>query len=189
METTAPKEADAVIKTGEAAKPPAGESNKPKTGALQDLTGSNPKTEKSGSTATTEEKKDPNKLGDIVFKNVPPAVMLANGYRESQVMPAQPKVPLLERVKQTAGVLAASVLPFTVQPAGADVPAINSPAAQMKTAMSAGMASTDKYEINITIQDARSLDEDKLVARLRREIDDIERRKQRRQRSQLTDHV
>ncbi|MEI7221534.1 phage tail tape measure protein [Pectobacterium carotovorum] len=185
-----PKEADAVIKTGEAAKPPTGEGNQPKqTGVLQDLTGSNPKTEKTGSTAKTEEKKDPNKLGDIVFKNVPPAVMLANGYSESQVMPAQPKIPLLERVKQTAGVLAASVLPFTVQPAGADVPAINSPAAQMKTAMSAGMANTDKYEINITIQDARSLDEDKLVARLRREIDDIERRKQRRQRSQLTDHV
>ncbi|MFJ5320416.1 phage tail tape measure protein [Pectobacterium parvum] len=185
-----PNEADAVIKTGESAKPPAGESNKPKqTGALQDLTGSNPTTAKTVSTAKTDEKKDPNKLGDIVFKNVPPAVMLANGYRESQVMPAQPKVPLLERVKQTAGVLAASVLPFTVQPAGADVPAIHSPAAQMKTAMSAGMASTDKYEINITIQDARSLDEEKLVARLRREIDDIERRKQRRQRSQLTDHV
>ncbi|WP_317178526.1 phage tail tape measure protein [Pectobacterium sp. HCp5_1] len=184
-----PKEADAVIKTGEAAKPPASESSKPKTGALQDLTGSNPTTAKTGSTATTEEKKDPNKLGDIVFKNVPPTVMLANGYRESQVMPAQPKIPLLERVKQTAGVLAASVLPFTVQPAGADVPAIHSPAAQMKTAMSAGMASTDKYEINITIQDARNLDEDKLVARLRREIDDIERRKQSRQRSQLTDHV
>ncbi|MEQ9910094.1 phage tail tape measure protein [Pectobacterium odoriferum] len=192
----------AIITNGSNAKPPSGEgtnedgtkgntnSPKPKpTGPLQDLTGSNPKTEKAGSTAKTEEKKDPNKLGDIVFKNVPPTVMLANGYRESQVMPAQPKIPLLERVKQTAGVLAASVLPFTVQPAGADVPAINSPAAQMKTAMSAGMANTDKYEINITIQDARSLDEDKLVARLRREIDDIERRKQRRQRSQLTDHV
>ncbi|WP_052326037.1 phage tail tape measure protein [Pectobacterium brasiliense] len=184
-----PKEADAVIKTGEAAKPTAGESNKPKTGTLQDLTGSNPTTAKTGSKTTTGEKKDPNKLGDIVFKNVPPAVMLANGYRESHVMPAQPKIPLLERVKQTAGALAASVLPFTVQPAGADVPAIHSPAAQMKTAMSAGMANTDKYEINITIQDARSLDEDKLVARLRREIDDIERRKQSRQRSQLTDHV
>ncbi|WP_315708997.1 phage tail tape measure protein [Brenneria uluponensis] len=181
-----PKKSDAIVKTGDTA------SNNTPLADSQPVYGTERrKSSADSSTATTQPtaEKDPNKLGDIVFKNVPPALRLNGGYNETRIAQAQKKAPLLDRIKQTAGELASSVMPFAVQPALAGVPVGNPTAAQIKASMSSGIASTDSYTINISIHDARNLDENKLAVRIRHELQAAERDKQRRRGSQFTDHA
>ncbi|MFB1120346.1 phage tail tape measure protein [Dickeya dadantii] len=195
-----PKKDDAaVIKAGDAAnnnKPadtPKPAAPKPPAGAL-DLKGHNTlKKDKNKEDASqpTSETRDPNKLGDIVFKNVPPAMLLSGGYAEPRIAASAGAAPKSSPAVAKAGapVAGSPASPLSVQPAAATTPVSNSTAAQIKTAMSAGMASTDNYVINININDARSLDENKLAARIRQEIQAIERNKQRRRGAQLTDRA
>ncbi|WP_192457696.1 phage tail tape measure protein [Musicola keenii] len=182
------KEDAAVIKAGDAAndnKPK--ETPKPLASAL-DLTGHNElKRDKGQETTPETETKDPNRLGDIVFKNLPPAMLLSNGYAEPRIAASVAAAPAV--AKSGAAGAGSPASPLSVQPAAATTPVSNSAAAQIKTAMSAGMANTDNYVINININDARALDENKLAARIRQEIQSIERNKQRRRGAQFTDHA
>ncbi|WP_140918804.1 phage tail tape measure protein [Limnobaculum xujianqingii] len=111
------------------------------------------------------EQRDLNKLGDIVFKNVPPYLSLRGGYAEPMVQHGR-----------------SAVSPYTVQPP------------EQKTNSTAGSSAasmpvvSDQYNINIYINDAANLNEENLAKRIRQELEAHQASIDRRRRSSLVDN-
>ncbi|MDX7988232.1 phage tail tape measure protein [Xenorhabdus sp. 12] len=113
---------------------------------------------------------DPNKLGDIVFKNRPPVIAIDGVYQEPRLQ--QPS--LLSRLTEKLQPLqpALSGIPIPVTPAGMG----NSPKAH-----------DDRYTINLHFHGVDMKDERSLADRVRTEIEKIMRQKGVRRRSSLYD--
>lgn len=116
-----------------------------------------------GLSNSTQERRDPNKLGDIVFKNVPAYMPIRGGYAEPMIQARN------------------SVSPYSVKPPTAYSP----PAAQSGSSVLPGQS--DIYNINITITDARNMDEGKIAKRVRAEVEALQLAADRRRRSSLLD--
>ncbi|QBH97340.1 phage tail tape measure protein [Limnobaculum zhutongyuii] len=108
------------------------------------------------------DQRDPNKLGDIVFKNVPAYIPIRGGYTE----------PMLQQRSNM-------VAPYSVQQPTSTVGSQSGSAIQP--------ASSDQYNINIYISDARNIDEAKIAQRVRAEMEVLQQATDRRRRSSLLD--
>ncbi|SLM62814.1 MULTISPECIES: phage tail tape measure protein [Dickeya] len=192
------KDTPALVKSGEAAQVNKPESKPTETKTTPpvgtpDLTGHNAlkkdkKPKHTGPAQPPAEQRDPNKLGDIVFKNVPPAIMLTSAYAEPTYSAAAAAAAPATQLAKTNQNPNSQAIPSVQPPASTTTAPIATPAATMAAALSSNRG-TDSYVINISISDARNVDETKLAARIRQEIDAIERAKQRRRGAQLTDRA
>ncbi|WP_210452355.1 phage tail tape measure protein [Pantoea ananatis] len=178
-----------------APRPPAAPPATPPAGAssFDALKGPNaPKKKKSAAesaSAVSAAVKDPNKLGDIVFKNHPPVMPVVGDWREPVVSgPASDKATITQRV----GDMVRGIATWPARALSAAVPVPIIPAARSKTdglSSASISASSGGDVINLTMNfyESAKMDEKNLASAVRRELDGLLRERDNRRRSQLRD--
>ncbi|MHA3658894.1 phage tail tape measure protein [Yersinia enterocolitica] len=149
----------------------------------------------SSSTATTAADNTREKLGDIVFKNVPDYLPLASPYLSAPTKAAAQPGPLARMQQSASDMLARTrnmIAPgndFDQLSLAGDIPQLARK--PLSTQRNSGSISYegDRYDITITLegQQAASIDENKLVNMLYDKIATLQRQKESRRRSTFTD--
>lgn len=178
-----------------APKPPAGTTPPPETTAppgvsYDSLKGSNGIKEDSSTTAAAEAAKDPNKLGEIVFKNRPPVIPVSGAWSEP-TMQAQSPVSKMGATASRIGEMVRGIATWPTRALSSAMPVpvaagrSDSPAGYQR--VNAAAPANDTFNLTLNIYDAGKMDEKALVALFRREYNNMQRERESRRRSQLSD--
>lgn len=122
--------------------------------------------------------RDPNKLGNIVFKNRPAVTAIDGAYQEPRM---QARATVLSRLKRSAVDLATSVLPQSVQPALAGIPV------PMQTALPRQTISQDHFNFEVHFHGVDMSDRRALGELVKEKVRELLRETETRRRSRLSD--
>lgn len=157
------------------------------------LKGTNPgKKKKSAADSATEVSaaaRDPNKLGDIVFKDHPPVMPVVGDWREPTVNAGASS---MAGITQRVGDMVRGIATWPARALSAAMPVPITPAARSKpdglnSAAISAAAGGDVIHLTMNFYESARMDEKSLATTVRRELDSLLRERDNRRRSQLRD--